>query len=393
MKILLLGKFPPIQGGESNKAYFLVKELIKKGHEITIITNSLELNDSLLYQMADFDTEQLKDKGLTIYNLKSMPLFKFIPYYEPSSEYIISTGIEILSKENFDLIIGWYLLPFSSSAFSLSKIFSTKFIVQHAGSDLKRLLPHPKLKFYLEHILRFADGIFTYPSSLNNMKKLNKNTFVHRPAIPNNFNPHDEVMDLKEYLKIDIAPTKTILFLGKISKAKGIDYLLNAFKPISSEFNLLIVGEGVYKATLESQIKNEGIKNVFFHRFIPPWRIPSLTRAVKCVVIPEWNFGVEIHRSGIPLETILCGTPALVSSQIIENYFSLARFLIQINCPDLEDFTTKLQTTLDSTTSKQFLKENYETIRSELMSFDEYINSVEKDLMKIIHNNNEVNTE
>lgn len=385
MKILLLTKFPPIQGGESNKAFFLVKELVLRGHDVTIITNSLELNENLLYQMSNLDIDYLKHERLTIYNLKSFPLFKFIPFYDPSSEYIISTGIEIISKEKFDVIIGWYLLPFCSSAFTLSKISSIKFVVQHAGSDLKKLLPHPKLKFFLGHILKSADGIFTYPSSLNFMQKFNKNTFVHRPAIPKQFNPFDDRIDLKEYLGLNIDPNKTILFLGKISKAKGVEFLIKAFKPISTKYNLLIVGEGAYKSKLEEQIKNEEIENVFFHRFIPPWRIPSLTRAIKCVVIPEWNFGVEIHRSGIPLETILCGKQALVSSQIIDNYFSLARFLTQINCPDTKEFTSKLEIALKSLEAEQFLKANYEIMRNEVASFEDYVTSVENDLKKIIY--------
>ena len=386
MNILLLSKFPPIQGGESNKSFFLAKALAERGHNITVLTNSLELESSFLYRMTQSDYDYLAIPNLTIVSLKDVKLFRFIPYYNPSSEALVSIGLELSAKREFDVIIGWYLLPFCSSAFILSKILGIKYVAQHAGSDIKRLLTSSKLRLYLEVVLKKADGIFTYPSSYQKMKLLNENVYVHRPGIPNIFNPDAEKINLEEELGLKLDGQRTVLFLGKISKAKGISFLIDAFKPLCSEYNLLIVGEGPYKKDIIEKVKSDNVQNVYFHQFIPPWKIPNLIRAIKCVVIPEWNFGVETHRSGIPIETILCGRQALVSNQIVHNYLGLSRFLTQIECPNTLRFTETLRTALCDQQADKFLSDNYESIRSELISFDEFVDTIEKDLTTIINN-------
>ena len=42
MKVTIIGKYPPIFGGESTKLYWASKELGERGHRINIITDACD---------------------------------------------------------------------------------------------------------------------------------------------------------------------------------------------------------------------------------------------------------------------------------------------------------------------------------------------------------------
>ena len=46
MRICMISKFPPIEGGESSKAYWLARELGNRGHAIHVVTNALDVEDA-----------------------------------------------------------------------------------------------------------------------------------------------------------------------------------------------------------------------------------------------------------------------------------------------------------------------------------------------------------
>lgn len=43
MRICIVGKYPPIEGGVSARVYWLAKALGERGHKIHIISNALEI--------------------------------------------------------------------------------------------------------------------------------------------------------------------------------------------------------------------------------------------------------------------------------------------------------------------------------------------------------------
>ena len=45
MKICILGKYPPIEGGVSTQTYWLARGLAQRGHHVHVITNADEVED------------------------------------------------------------------------------------------------------------------------------------------------------------------------------------------------------------------------------------------------------------------------------------------------------------------------------------------------------------
>lgn len=72
--------------------------------------------------------------------------------------------------------------------------------------------------------------------------------------------------DRENKLKLFGFQKKNFIYVGRLSKEKNIDILLNAFNNIKDkgkDWGLIIVGDGPYRESLENIVRKEKIKDVF----------------------------------------------------------------------------------------------------------------------------------
>ena len=58
MRICVIGKFPPIQGGVSMRTYWTAHALAKRGHEVHVVTNAKEATPPFRMHMRDEDWQR-----------------------------------------------------------------------------------------------------------------------------------------------------------------------------------------------------------------------------------------------------------------------------------------------------------------------------------------------
>ena len=100
-----------------------------------------------------------------------------------------------------------------------------------------------------------------------------------------------------------------VLYVGRLTKEKGLPTLLRAFKKIKSSYDnvtLLIVGEGKLRNDLEKFISKKEIENVRFEGFIKNKKLPRYYAIADIFVLPSRNepWGVvvtEAMASALPL--------------------------------------------------------------------------------------------
>lgn len=108
-----------------------------------------------------------------------------------------------------------------------------------------------------------------------------------------------------------------ILYLGRIHKSKGIDFLINAFSKLIKEINeavLVIAGsDDGYKAELEGLIKKLNLNDkIGFTGFVDENdKISAYVDADLFVHAVRYMGGVGLT----PLEAILCNTPVIVTEE------------------------------------------------------------------------------
>jgi len=380
--ILFVGKYPPIEGGEASKLYWLARGLGEKGHKVYIVSNCHEVEDPYRCKLSVRDIDELQPKNIRLFSTSPLDGVRFIPYYNPYSEKLTSLALEVCETYDIDVIIGWYLLPYCIAAYNTAKLKRKKLIIQHAGSDISRLLTNQFLFKYLEEIIRNADYIMSYSSMVPLFKRLGKDKiFVHIPKLHPSFNIKGESVNWKKEYGLNLTKNNIFLFLGKLSKRKGLEFLLKAFRKVPKVKYLMIVGNGRESEYFKNKYRQE---NILFFEPIPPWNIPKLIRSASAVIVPEYNFGIRQHKSRIPLESLLCGTPVIISKQISHKYGELQDFFIEVDPEDTKNFISVLTDENYIEEKRIAIEKNYRMIQKQIGSFDHYVNSVEKFLLEAI---------
>jgi len=100
-----------------------------------------------------------------------------------------------------------------------------------------------------------------------------------------------------------------LLYVGRVSKDKGMDFLIDCFKETQKTYddlNLIIVGDGPYKDEL---VMNNSNKKIFFLGKVSREELPLIYSASDLFLFPSVTdtFGLAV------LEAQMCGLPAIVS--------------------------------------------------------------------------------
>lgn len=117
-------------------------------------------------------------------------------------------------------------------------------------------------------------------------------------------------------MKLGIDPaTELVLFVGRLSEVKGIEYLLDAFPAIRRErthAQLFIVGTGPLSPGIQAQIEQMNlVGQIQLIGYVSPDSLPDWYRVADVTVVPsifEW-FGK------VSAESMACGTPVVVTER------------------------------------------------------------------------------
>ena len=126
----------------------------------------------------------------------------------------------------------------------------------------------------------------------------------------NKFKPAGKEMALKSF---GLENKKYILYVGRINKIKGVDYLIRGFKDslIKHELTLIIAGEGPYKPELKSLIKDLKISNyIKFLGFVENEKLPYLYNVADVTVSPSLWEAYPV----VPMESLACKTPLITTN-------------------------------------------------------------------------------
>jgi len=148
MRICIISKYPPIEGGISSSTYWLAKGLGEKGHEVHIVTNALEVEDEYRESLEIADRHYIP-KNVYVHSTDPSPTVKANPSHIPFSkmycEKLASLAIQVIEEYDIEIIDSWYLIPYCVSGFLAKSFTGVPQIIRHGGSDLQRLYPSPYL--------------------------------------------------------------------------------------------------------------------------------------------------------------------------------------------------------------------------------------------------------
>jgi D-inositol-3-phosphate glycosyltransferase len=239
LKILIIGPAYPLRGGLASFDERLAKTYADAGHEVEILTFSLQYPGFLFPGKTQYSTEP-PPPGLKInVALNSVNPFNWI-----------KTGLHY-KKKNFDIAIFRFWMPFMGPSMgTIARIISSNdhtriiAIADNVVPHEKRIGDLPFTKYFL----RGCDGFIAMSKSV--MKDLSK----FAPGKPKTYCPHPMYDNFGEPLpkgtalsNLGLSPSfKYLLFFGFIRKYKGLDLLLQAFadeRLRALPLKLIIAGE------------------------------------------------------------------------------------------------------------------------------------------------------
>jgi glycosyltransferase involved in cell wall biosynthesis len=218
--------FSPVAGGSATAPYYLAKYLVRKGHEVFVFTSNFGRN---LAKFAD-------EKDLAIIESRIV-LKMFNLFYTPSlrSKLESCNKLDIVHFHNFRTYQNYV-------AYNYVKRTNTPYILQARGS-LPRI-GKKELKwvydaFFGYRLLRGASKVIALTKVEAEQYRSMGVSEGKIAIIPNG-------IDLSEYTELPLKGSfkkkfnipedrKIILYLGRIHKIKGIDFLVRAYAYLKNE--------------------------------------------------------------------------------------------------------------------------------------------------------------
>ena len=394
MKICFVGKYPPIEGGESSKLYWLARGLGDIGHEVHIVTNAFEVENEYREKISEnIDLDNYQPSNIYIHNTNPFIESKFIPLNNPYIAKIASLAIEVIRNHNLQIIDSWYILPYCISGY-LAKIFTLKpQILRHAGSDLNRLFLNRELNTLFKEIIKSVDIVVTQPPRLKQFLELGvleSKIFLNTKTCVNTefFNPGIKPFNLKKFKKYD-PKIPIITYIGKFGYSKGIIELCYALSKVKLPFILLLITNIKENSILKKLLNQCNLMSkTIIMGFVPPWKIPSIIKASSCVVHAENEFPIISHSPILPYEVMAVGTCLIISQELYNkrksNKIKNKENVIVINPKNIEEFKNNIQTIIENPSFSKKIGERASKIALQLEDFKGYIAQTENLYKKIL---------
>ena len=347
MRICIIGKYPPIQGGVSMRTYWTAYRLAEHGHEVHVITNAKEASPPFRMHMRPEDwircEAQFSDGSLTVH--WSDPVDRsqsYIPMASPFVSKLASIAAKVHAERPFDVIHSHYMEPYGVAGYLASEITGVPHVVRMAGSDAGRLWHHPQLDTLYDHVLRSAECVIAGGAVMQ--RAIERGVSSRRIAfgggysLPETlFTPDGPVINLKSLISElgSADPVGDTLWgdftgernyfgvYGKLGETKGSFALLAAMHRLKlAGVNVGLVALAHGKPDVEGKFRTMAQELGLTDRilqlpFLPHWRVPEFLRGCLAVCCLEQDFPIRIHSPMVAREALLCGCCLVASREVL----------------------------------------------------------------------------
>ncbi len=260
-------------------------------------------------------------------SLNYMTLKNYFNFLKPHG---IAFGIIKESMGNYDLISG-------GSWDSISEIIETIFVYAIAKFRRKPIILRREnwdwyknsnknkiLKVIFKNITRSADALVVpgtkHKEYFISLGSLPEKIFIMPNACDISIKDGDHIKKEKLRDKFKIGEKKVILYVGRLVKQKGVDYLLKAFAKYKKENNdivLVIVGNGECRNKLEILSKDLKIDDsVYFIGHIEYDNLPAYYLLCNVCVVPSITYRIADAWAFVVNEAMYFGKPVIATEAV-----------------------------------------------------------------------------
>jgi glycosyltransferase involved in cell wall biosynthesis len=367
LRICLIGKFPPIQGGVSMRTYWSAHALASRGHDVHVITNAREARSPfrMLMRPTDWDRcgASYGSGAVTVHWTDPVDDSQaYIPMASPFISKLAGTAARVHAEHPFDVILSHYLEPYGVAGHLTADIARVPHVARMAGSDAGHLWHHPQLEALYDHVLRSADVVIAGGEVAERARKrgVDPGRIVDGGgfAVPDDiFCPEGPRLDLAA-VRADAQGDPSFRDLlwgnfeagrpyfgvyGKLGESKGSFALLRALhrlKQAGIDVGLVALAHGQPKIEESFRLLAQElglVDRILQIPFLPHWRVPEFLRGCLAVCSLEQDFPIVFHTPIMPREILLCGACLVGSTEVIRKLRAYGRLVHGYGCVAIED--------------------------------------------------------
>jgi glycosyltransferase involved in cell wall biosynthesis len=280
-----------------------------------------------------------------------------------------------------------YKLPFP---LILAKLFNIPIVLSIHGNLASPSFKPTLLQSLLKSIelialrisLQFASGVITANSQIGDkIRSLRFNKplqVIPYGADLSRFNP--SVGKITNF-------TPFILFVGQISKAKGVNSLFESFLKIKlkqPELKLLLIGQKGKNYTIPNSIIKELNKSIHLLGYLPQKEVARYMRTAEIVILPSLSEGLP----KVLCEALACGTP-VIGTRIagIDEIIIDEKNGILVSPNNIDELTTSIEKILSSKELSHQYSEHGQKIIQEKFNLELNIKKFIRFFQKILQTN------
>jgi glycosyltransferase involved in cell wall biosynthesis len=259
--------------------------------------------------------EQLLYGDAVLSNLKKNRfLYLLLPFFMISFFF---TAVLTLSRQRFALIHAHWALPSGLVAVVLGKLYGIPVMVTSHGGDVYGLRSFLSRRL-LAYVFRNAQCVNAVSEPLKKeilIIEPESNVFVLSMGVDENlFRPVEVVCEDHGFCSDDVL----LLFVGRFSEKKGIEYLLEALSCLVSQDNrykLILIGKGNLENKLRQSVQSLALdRHVVFMGAVENHRLPQYYALADLVVVPSVDAVGGKEGLGLTIiEALLCGKRIIAS--------------------------------------------------------------------------------
>lgn len=306
--------FLPYPGGQERYVYNLSKYLVKMGHDVHVITSNFPKSKKF---------EKIDGISVERYNLIARPLRnpivpRFLQVPKRFGEFDI---VHIHNEHAFSSMIAAYAKRKRDFPLILTNHGQLKF-----GNYLADTVEAAYMKTLGKRVLELVDAIVVNSKSdkefLSNVTpRISSKIYILHNAID-----PEVLMKLSEEAEIDKNIEKkwvtamgdvNILFVGRLIRRKGVEWLIRAMKIIRNSTNkkikCILVGEGEDKRYFETLVREYNLSNsviftgrvsdnelVWLYKNSDIFVLPSISEGLPTTILEAMYFKLPVVATDIP---------------------------------------------------------------------------------------------
>ena len=214
---------------------------------------------------------------------------------------------KIVAGEASDIILAYWAYPDGFAAAVLAGVLKKKLIVGARGCDVNDQDNILGKRFLLHWALNRSELVFSVSAS---MKKTIENLGIDNTKIRVIPNGISDEFNPPIYEKRN---RNTILYCGRISSEKGVQYLIEAARILKNngvDFRIELIGDGPDRQKIQDLTRSfDLMERITFKGEIPPESVAPAMRKAYLLCLPSIREGWP----NVVMESLACGCPVVAS--------------------------------------------------------------------------------